>query len=61
MAARKVYWKALRLVLGLAKRYIQRNDLGLQNHLTAEQYACVLATLDAILTCLDILPENDPV
>lgn len=60
MAARKVYWKALRLVLGLAKRYIQRNQLQLEAHLTTEQYNCVVDTLTAIITCLQILPENTP-
>ncbi len=60
MAARKVYWKALRLVLSLAKRYIQRNQLQLSANLTSEQYTCVVDTLTAILSCLAILPENTP-
>jgi hypothetical protein len=57
---RKVYWKALRLVMGTTKRYIQRNDLKLQANLTTPQYECVVAVLDAILTCLEALPQNTP-
>lgn len=57
----KVYWKGLRLALGVAKRYIQRNDLKLQANLTTPQYQCVVAVLDAILTCLEALPQNTPV
>lgn len=58
--ADKVYWKALRLVLGTTKRYIQRWDIQLQVSLTAPQYACVVAVLDAIVECLAILPVNTP-
>lgn len=57
---KKVYWKALRLVLGSLKRYIQRNDLGLQANLTTEQYNCVSDVLTAVLSCLALLPQNTP-
>lgn len=56
----KVYWKGLELVLNAAKRYIQKWDLQLQANLTTAQYNCVIATLDAILTCLGALPSNTP-
>lgn len=56
----KVYWKALRLVLDAAKRYIQRWDLQLQANLTTPQYECVIAVLDAIIVCLASLPANTP-
>lgn len=56
----KVYWKALRLVLGESKRYIQRWEIQLQANLTAPQYACVVAVLDAIIECLQLLPANEP-
>lgn len=58
--ADKVYWKALRLVLGATKRYIQRWDIQLQVSLTPTQYACVVAVLDAVVECLAILPVNTP-
>jgi hypothetical protein len=57
----RVYWKGLRLVLQLARSYIQRNQLKLQANLTAEQYTCVLSVLTAIIDCLAALPENTPV
>lgn len=56
----KVYWKALILVLNEVKRYIQRWQVQLQNNLTLEQYNCVVAVLDAVITCLQALPENNP-
>lgn len=59
--ANKVYWITLRLVLGSAKRYIQRNDLQLQANLSTEQYACVSDTLQAIVSCLQLLPVNTPI
>lgn len=58
--ATKVYWKALELNLDIARRYIQRWQPKLEQNLTAEQYACVVATLNAILECLAILPINEP-
>jgi len=56
----KVYWKALELTLTGTKRYIQRNQLGLQANLTTDQYNCVVAVLNAILACLATLPKNTP-
>ena len=56
----KVYWKSQILFLDLTRRYIQRNQLRLQSNLTADQYECVVAVLNAILTCLASLPVNDP-
>jgi len=56
----KVYWKALRLVLGHPQRYIQKWQNQLQANLTTEQYNCVVAVLEAILACLQALPENTP-
>jgi len=58
--ATKVYWKRLRLVLELVRHYIQRWQNKLQANLTTEQYNCVVATLDAVITCLQALPENEP-
>lgn len=60
MANTKVYWKALRIVLNTARTYIQRNQLRLQQHLTVEQYNCVLDTLTAIISCLALLPTENP-
>ncbi len=57
----KVYWKALILVLSGVRRYIQRNQLQLEANLTTQQYQCVVAVLDAVLTCLSALPVNTPV
>jgi hypothetical protein len=60
MASKKVYWIGLRLVADQLKRYIQRNQLQLQANLTAPQYTCVLALLDAVITCLSTLPVETP-
>lgn len=57
----KVYWKGLRLVATQLKSYIQRNQLQLQANLTAPQYACVVALLDAVIECLALLPTDTPV
>jgi len=59
--ATKVYWKGLTIVATLLKNYIQRNQLQLQANLTSDQYTCVLALLDAVITCLAALPKNTPV
>lgn len=56
----KVYWIALETTLNISRRYIQRNQLNLQKNLTTEQYACVVDTLNAILSCLALLPTNTP-
>ncbi len=61
MAFPKVYWKALILVLGEVKRYIERNQIGLTKNLTTPQMTCVLAVLTAVIECLNVLPENTPV
>ena len=58
--ANKVYWKGLTLVLKTVKTYIQKWQNQLQNNLTLEQYNCVVAVLDAVITCLQALPENNP-
>lgn len=60
MSFPKVYWKGLTLVLDGSRRYIQRNQIGLQANLTTDQYNCVVAVLQAILTCLTALPKNTP-
>ena len=60
MSFRKVYWKGLTLVLREVKRYITSNQLGLQANLTTPQYQCVVAVLDAVITCLAALPPNTP-
>lgn len=60
MSFEKVYWKSLRLFLGSTKRYIQKWELQLQENLTPEQYDCVVAVLDTIVTCLAALPTNEP-
>lgn len=57
---KKVYWIGLEASLNLSRRYIQRNQLNLQKSLTAPQYACLLDVLNAILSCLAILPVNNP-
>jgi hypothetical protein len=57
----KVYWITLATVMNGTRRYIQRNQLKLQANLTAPQYTCVLAVLEAILECLVTLPVDTPV
>lgn len=56
----KVYWKGLRLGADWLRRYIQRNQPGLLANLTEEQYTCVVDLLNALLSCLAILPFNTP-
>ena len=60
MAGNKVYWKTLEIVLNGSRRYIQKHQLQLQANLTSDQYNCVLDVLQAILSCLALLPENTP-
>ena len=60
MSARKVYWKGARLVLGATQRYIQRNQNNLQKNLTTEQYNCIVDVLNAVISCLQLLPQNEP-
>lgn len=57
---KKVYWIALTSVLNGSRRYIQRNQLRLEANLTTDQYNCVVAVLNAILTCLATLPKEIP-
>jgi hypothetical protein len=58
--ASKVYWKTLILVLRSTKAYIQRNQNNLFLNLTTPQYDCVVAVLNAVITCLQALPDNAP-
>lgn len=55
-----VYWKGLKLVLKPTMRYISRWQLQLQANLTTPQYQCVVAVLEAIVTCLSALPVDEP-
>jgi len=59
--APKVYWKTLTLVLRTVQSYITRNQNNLFINLDSAQYACVLAVLDAVITCLQALPVNTPI
>jgi hypothetical protein len=59
--AERVYWKTLELVMNSTRRYIQKHQLQLQANLTPEQYSCVTDVLQAILSCLALLPVNAPV
>jgi len=56
-----VYWKGLKLVLRGVQRYITKWQIQLQANLTTPQYQCVVAVLDAIITCLSALPVDTPV
>lgn len=58
--AKKVYWIGLEATLQITRRYIQRNQLNLQKNLTTPQYDCLLDVLQAILSCLALLPSNNP-
>lgn len=56
--ASRVYWKRLEIVATHLQRYIQKHQLQLQRNLTDEQYACVVALLNAVIECLAALPQN---
>ena len=58
--ARKVYWKGAEITMNITLRYLQRNQTRLQANLTGEQYDCIVAVIEAILTCLHALPSNEP-
>jgi len=58
--AKKVYWIGLEATLQITRKYIQRNQLNLQKNLTTPQYNCILDVLQAILSCLALLPTNNP-
>lgn len=55
----KVYWIGLALTMNATRRYIQRNQQRLESNLNEAQYECVVAVLDAILTCLSALPAHE--
>jgi hypothetical protein len=59
--AQKVYWKGAELTLRITLRYLQRNQLRLQDNLTGPQYDCIVSVIDTILTCLAALPSNTPI
>jgi len=59
--AKRVYWIGLEATLQVTRRYIQRNQINLQKNLTTPQYDCLLDVLQAILSCLAILPTNTPI
>ena len=61
MPVHRVYWIGLRLVANELKRYIERNRLKLQANLTTDQMTCVIALLDAAVTCLASLPTETPI
>jgi hypothetical protein len=56
----RVYWITLELIQRRVKNYIGRYDTQLQASLTTQQYNCVRAVFDAIVTCLAALPHNTP-
>lgn len=56
--AAKTYIPGLRLVLKVAKRYMDRWQTRLQENLTEAQYTCFLATISAITECLIALGEE---
>lgn len=58
--AQKVYWKTLILVLRGVQGYIQRNQNNLHITLNTQQYTCLVAVLDAVIECLQVLPVNEP-
>lgn len=58
--AEKVYWKSLRLVLGNVKRYISKWNVQLNDNLTTEEMVTVTAVYNAVVTCLNTIPQNEP-
>jgi hypothetical protein len=56
MAAR-TYVPGLRFWLNRALRFMQRWQTKLQGQLTTEQYACLTSTIQAVLDCLEAIPE----
>jgi hypothetical protein len=60
--ARRTYIPGLYAVAKLVDRYISRWNVRLQENLTAPQYACATALLNAALECIAALgdPEVGP-
>lgn len=56
----RTYVPHLRIVLKIAHRYGTRYQETLQNNLTAPQYTCLLAVINAIADCLALLDEPTP-
>jgi predicted ATP-dependent protease len=58
--AQKLGWITLKALLKGVQLYITRNDQRLHASLTTEQYDCVVALLNAIIVCINILPLGTP-
>ena len=61
MAAQKVYWITMRVLLQHAYNYGTRWQSNMVSNITTEQYNCLVSTLAAIAACLALLPKNTPV
>lgn len=58
--AERTYIPGLKRVLKTLLRYTGKWVEQLQDHLTAEQYACLQDAITAAQTCLDLLPDAAP-
>lgn len=54
----RTYIPQLRFVLKMVERYTTRWQVQLQANLTAGQYNCLIAVIDAITQCLIALGES---
>lgn len=56
----KVYWKTLKVVLLGAHTYATRWQHQLQATISPEAYDCLVTTIQAIITCVNLLPTDEP-
>lgn len=61
MAGIKTYIPGLRLVLGIAHRYMSKWQSQLSGTLTTAQYTCLLSTITAVSDCLAALGTEEVV
>lgn len=58
--ANRVYWIGLEFLLRPVPKYVGRYAAQLQANLTDDQWTCVQAVVNAITSCLALLPSNNP-
>jgi len=60
MASPRTYVPGLRAVLYIAHKFATRYQDKLHEHLTTDQYNCLVSTIQAIADCLALLGQPTP-
>lgn len=59
--ATRTYLYGLWLVFTTAVKYAKRWQVRLQENMTVQQYACLVAVIEALDECLPLIQPNPPV